>query len=123
MAPEAARFYENGTPLVQRYLPFWLANPIERMWVVIASMIVILIPLSRIVPPLYQFRIRSRVFQLVRSASNRRERDRPRSPAQRTAEGIWTDIDTRVERVARAVELCGRTVCAARTHRHGARQG
>ena len=63
---EAARFYRDGPPLLQRYLPFWMANLIDRMWVVLASIIVILIPLSRIVPPLYAFRIRSRVFRWYR---------------------------------------------------------
>src|SRR5215204_5847623 len=60
---EAARYYRDGPPVLQRYLPFWVANLIDRMWVVLASIIVILIPLSRIVPPLYEFRIRSRVFR------------------------------------------------------------
>jgi TRAP-type uncharacterized transport system substrate-binding protein len=63
LAPEAARFYKNGAPVLQRYLPFWLANLIDRMWVALVSIIAVLIPLSRIVPPLYQFRIRSRVFR------------------------------------------------------------
>ncbi|HVG04066.1 MAG TPA: TAXI family TRAP transporter solute-binding subunit [Burkholderiaceae bacterium] len=66
IAKEAARFYRDGPPLLQRYLPFWMANLIDRMWVVLASIIVILIPLSRIVPPLYAFRIRSRVFRWYR---------------------------------------------------------
>lgn len=66
LAKEAARFYREGPPFLQRYLPFWLANLIDRMWVVLASIIVILIPLSRIVPPLYEFRIRSRVFRWYR---------------------------------------------------------
>jgi len=66
LAKEAARFYRDGPPFLQRYLPFWLANLIDRMWVVLASIIVILIPLSRIVPPLYEFRIRSRVFRWYR---------------------------------------------------------
>ena len=66
LAKEAARFYREGPPLLQRYLPFWIANLIDRMWVVLASIIVILIPLSRIVPPLYAFRIRSRVFRWYR---------------------------------------------------------
>ena len=66
LAKEAARFYRDGPPLLQRYLPFWVANLIDRMWVVLASIIVILIPLSRIVPPLYAFRIRSRVFRWYR---------------------------------------------------------
>jgi TRAP-type uncharacterized transport system substrate-binding protein len=63
LAPEAARFYKNGAPVLQRYLPFWLANLVDRMWVALVSIIAVLIPLSRIVPPLYQFRIRSRVFR------------------------------------------------------------
>ena len=63
LAPEAARFYKNGAPVLQRYLPFSLANLIDRMWVVLVSIIAVLIPLSRVIPPVYQFRIRSRVFR------------------------------------------------------------
>ena len=33
------------------------------MWVVLISIIAILLPLSRVVPPLYEFRIRSRIFR------------------------------------------------------------
>jgi TRAP-type uncharacterized transport system substrate-binding protein len=63
ISPEAARFYRDGLPWLQRYLPFWLANLIDRMGVVLISIVAVLIPLSRVVPPLYQFRIRSRVFR------------------------------------------------------------
>ena len=63
LANEAQRFYRDGPPLLQRYLPFWLANLIDRMWVVLISIVAVLIPLSRVVPPLYEFRVRSRVFR------------------------------------------------------------
>ena len=63
LAKEAQRFYANGTPLLLRYLPFWLANLLDRMWPVLLSILAILIPVSRMVPPLYEFRIRSRVFR------------------------------------------------------------
>jgi hypothetical protein len=63
LADEAARFYRGGPPFLQRYLPFWLANLIDRMWVVLVSIIAVLIPASRVVPPLYEFRVRSRVFR------------------------------------------------------------
>ncbi len=66
LAPEAERFYRTGPPVLQRYLPFWMANFIDRMWVALFSIIAILIPLSRIVPPVYAFRIRSRVFRWYR---------------------------------------------------------
>ncbi|HKX93587.1 MAG TPA: TAXI family TRAP transporter solute-binding subunit [Methylibium sp.] len=63
LAKEAERFFQSGPPFLQRYLPFWVANLVDRMWVVLASIIVVLIPLSRIVPPLYELRVRSRVFR------------------------------------------------------------
>ena len=63
LAREAERFYRSGAPLLQRHLPFWLANLIDRMWVVLVSIIAVLIPLSRVVPPLYEFHIRSRIFR------------------------------------------------------------
>ncbi|MBA2723222.1 MAG: C4-dicarboxylate ABC transporter substrate-binding protein, partial [Methylibium sp.] len=63
LAKEAARFFQSGPPFLQRYLPFWLANLIDRMWVVLAGVIVVLIPLSRVLPPLYELRVRSRVFR------------------------------------------------------------
>ncbi|MFH1604298.1 MAG: TAXI family TRAP transporter solute-binding subunit [Pseudomonadota bacterium] len=66
LAKEAERYYRNGPPLLQRYLPFSLANLIDRMWVVLVSIIAVLIPLARVVPPLYQFRIRSRIFRWYR---------------------------------------------------------
>ena len=66
LAKEAERYYRNGPPLLQRYLPFWLANLIDRMWVVLVSIIAVLIPLARVVPPLYEFRIRSRIFRWYR---------------------------------------------------------
>ena len=50
-------------PFLQRYLPFWLANLIERMWPVLVTLIAVLVPLSRMLPPLYEFRVRSRIFR------------------------------------------------------------
>ena len=60
---EAERAIKGGRPFLQRYLPFWLANLVERMWLALGIIIAILLPLSRIIPPLYEFRIRSRVFR------------------------------------------------------------
>ena len=84
LAKEAARYYRNGPPLLQRYLPFWLANLIERMWVVLVSIIAVLIPLARVVPPLYEFRIRSRVFRWYRQLRDIEDalRSRSASPAE-----------------------------------------
>ena len=63
IAPEAQRYYRSGPPLLQRYLPFWLANLADRMWLALLAIIAVLIPLARVLPPLYEFRIRRRVFR------------------------------------------------------------
>src|SRR5256885_13487069 len=40
--PKAAeRFSRTGPPLLQRYLPFWLANLIDRMWVALFSIVAV----------------------------------------------------------------------------------
>jgi TRAP-type uncharacterized transport system substrate-binding protein len=66
LAKEAQRFYSSGPPVLQRYLPFWLANLVDRMWPVLVTIVAVLIPLSRMLPPLYTFRIRSRIFRWYR---------------------------------------------------------
>ena len=63
LAKEGERAMNEPVPLLQRYLPFWLANLIERMALVLGLLLAVMLPLSRVVPPLYQFRVRSRVFR------------------------------------------------------------
>ncbi|RZA13603.1 MAG: C4-dicarboxylate ABC transporter substrate-binding protein, partial [Lysobacteraceae bacterium] len=63
LSREAERALRDGPPVMQRYLPFWMANLVERMWLALGIIIAVLLPASRIVPPLYQLRIRSRVFR------------------------------------------------------------
>ena len=63
VAQEAERSIQGGAPLLQRYLPFWVANLVERMWLAMGIILAVLLPLSRVVPPLYAFRVRSRIFR------------------------------------------------------------
>ena len=84
LAPEAERAIRSGPPLLQRYLPFWLANLIERMWLSLGLILALALPLSRIVPPLYTFRIRRRVFVWyaeLRDIEERAERTPAEVPA------------------------------------------
>jgi TRAP-type uncharacterized transport system substrate-binding protein len=83
MAQEAERYLKNGPPFLQRYLPFWMANLIERMWVALSVIIVVLLPLSRILPPLYTFRVRSRIFKWYAQLRDIENRDSP-DPQVRT---------------------------------------
>ena len=63
IAAEAERSIKNDKPFLQRYLPFWVANLVERMWLVMGIILAVMLPLSRIIPPLYAFRVRSRIFR------------------------------------------------------------
>ena len=97
LAAEAQRYFRNGPPWLQRYLPFWLANLVDRMWVVLLSMLALLIPLSRVLPPLVEMRIRSRVFRWyaqLREVEEARE-TRPLAELQRELD----EIETRVGQV------------------------
>jgi TRAP-type uncharacterized transport system substrate-binding protein len=63
VSPEGDRAINGRPPFWQRFLPFWASNLLERMWLVIGGLIVLLLPLSRVVPPLYTYRVRQRVFR------------------------------------------------------------
>jgi hypothetical protein len=80
---EAERSIQGGAPLLQRYLPFWVANLVERMWLVMGIIIAVLLPISRVVPPLYEFRVRSRIFRWygqLRDIENRAGRTQDSAP-------------------------------------------
>ena len=60
---EAKRFYRNGTPFLQRYLPFWAASLIDRMKVMLLPLIALILPLMKVLPPTYRWRMRSRIYR------------------------------------------------------------
>jgi TRAP-type uncharacterized transport system substrate-binding protein len=100
LAAEAERYYRNGVPLLQRYLPFWLANLIDRMWVALVSIIAMLIPLGRVVPPLYQFRIRSRVFRWYRQLRDIEDALRAKSTARDELLENLNKLDAKAQHVS-----------------------
>ena len=63
LSPEAARFYKSGPPLLQRYLPYWAANLVDRLLVLLIPALVVLIPAARLLPQLYRWRVRSRIYR------------------------------------------------------------
>src|SRR6185503_1922581 len=63
ISDEAARYYKSGKGFLYRYLPFWLASLADRTWVVVVPLLVLLIPGLRIVPTVYDWRIRTRIYR------------------------------------------------------------
>jgi TRAP transporter TAXI family solute receptor len=98
LAREAERTLRNGVPLLQRYLPFTLANLLERMWLALGLIIALLLPLGRIVPPLYEFRVRSRVFRWYAQLRQIEER---LQVGQATTDVLVRELDELEARVGR----------------------
>jgi hypothetical protein len=63
ISSDAERYYKSGAQFLYKKLPFWLANLIDRLVVVIVPLLVILVPASRVVPTLYRWRMRSRIYR------------------------------------------------------------
>ena len=97
LAKDAERYYRNGPPLLQRYLPFWFANLIDRMWVALFSIIVVLLPISRMIPPLYRFRVRYKIFRWYR---NLRAIEAELDTNQRSRDELMGSLDKLEARVA-----------------------
>lgn len=62
MSEDAEHFYKSGKPFFRRFLPFWLATFIERLLLMAVPIATVLIPLFKIVPRLYEWRIKSRLL-------------------------------------------------------------
>lgn len=63
ISDDAQRYYKSGKTFLYRYMPFWLASLVDRMLVVVVPIIVLLIPGLRILPALYNWRIRQRILR------------------------------------------------------------
>ena len=63
ISADATRYYTTGKGFLYRHLPFWLASLADRMLVVLVPVIVLLIPGLRLVPAVYRWRIRSRIYR------------------------------------------------------------
>ncbi|MDH3319330.1 MAG: ABC transporter substrate-binding protein [Betaproteobacteria bacterium] len=66
LSEDAQRFFRSGPPFLQRYMPFWVANLLERLLVLLVPLIAVMIPVIRIFPGVYNWRVRLRVFRWYR---------------------------------------------------------
>lgn len=63
VAAAAERYYEFGPPFLQRYLPFWIANLVDRLKLLALPLLALLIPLSRMLPPAYRWTVRKKIYR------------------------------------------------------------
>lgn len=63
ISDDAQRYYKSGKSFFYRTLPFWLASLLDRTMVIVLPVILLLIPGIKLVPLLYGWRIRSRIYK------------------------------------------------------------
>jgi len=63
LSDQAERFYKTGRPFLLDYLPFWVAVFLDRIIKILIPVAVILFPLMRIIPWLYSWRNRSKLYR------------------------------------------------------------
>lgn len=64
ISSQAAHFYQSGLPFLDRYLPFWAATFVNRVLIIVLPLLALAIPLSRVIPALYTWLIKSRIYKL-----------------------------------------------------------
>jgi TRAP transporter TAXI family solute receptor len=97
---EAARYYKSGPSYLQRFLPFWAAILVDRTIVLLLPLIVISIPLVRLLPSLYKWRVNSRIYRNygeLRMLEDEIERD----PLPEKTQGYLDRLDNIERRVNR----------------------
>lgn len=96
----AQRFYDRGPPFLQRFLPFWAANLIDRLKVMILPLLTLLYPLFKILPPAYSWRMRSKVNRWYKELQALDDRVRDGSVSRAEATEQLDEIERSVEQVS-----------------------
>jgi TRAP-type uncharacterized transport system substrate-binding protein len=64
LSEEAQRFYKSGRPVLQAYLPFWMAALVERFLVVFIPALVLIYPAFKLLPQAYDWLMQSKILRL-----------------------------------------------------------
>jgi len=63
VSDDAKRYYKSGKSFLYRNLPFWLASLTDRALIILVPIVLLLLPGLRLLPWLYTWRIRSRIYR------------------------------------------------------------
>jgi TRAP-type uncharacterized transport system substrate-binding protein len=63
LADEAQRYYKDGRPFLQRYLPYWAANALQRLLLILVPLLAIAIPVLKTIPDLLNFKNKNRLYR------------------------------------------------------------
>ena len=63
----ANRFYNTGKTFLYRWLPYWLATLVNQILVAFVPVLLVLIPGLRLIPALFKWRTRMKIYQRYRA--------------------------------------------------------
>lgn len=63
LSEDAEHYYRYGPPFLQRMLPYWLANFVDRVKLLALPLVVLAMPVIRATPPLLRWRTRRKVYR------------------------------------------------------------
>ena len=64
LSDEAQRFYKSGRPFLEEHLPFWLATLVERFLVVFLPIALLIYPVFKFLPQIYNWFMQSKIMRL-----------------------------------------------------------
>jgi TRAP transporter TAXI family solute receptor len=67
LSADALRFYKSGKGFLYRYLPFRMASLVNRIVVAFVPMVLVLVPILRLIPAIYRWRMRMLILRRYRS--------------------------------------------------------
>src|SRR5205823_14936280 len=70
---DAQRYITNGPSFLFRWLPYGTTVLLDRLKILVLPFLALLIPLFRIAPPLYRWRVRSKIYRWYASVRERSE--------------------------------------------------
>ena len=97
----AERFLEVGPPFLIKYLPFWIATFIDRMIVLTLPLLLLIVPLFKILPPVYRWRIRSKVYRWYEQLQKVDDQTRVSELSEEQSEYLTQELDRISEEVSR----------------------
>jgi hypothetical protein len=92
ISDDAQRYYKSGKSFLYRNLPFWVASVADRTLVLLLPLAVLLFPAMRLVPALYRWRVRSRIYRHYGSLIAI-EREALKDPSQAQRDALVEELD------------------------------
>jgi TRAP transporter TAXI family solute receptor len=103
ISEEARRFFDAGPSLLQRYLPFWAANLIDRLKIMLLPLITLVYPLFKLIPPTYDWRMKSRINRWYKDLQAI-EQGAERQPTAEELKRCLAELD-RIERIVQRLSM------------------